>query len=292
MLDQPKVSVIVPFYNAERYLKQCLDSLQKQIYSNFEVLLINDGSIDQSYQIAAEYAKVDERFNLITQTNAGLASARNVGLQKMGGEYVTFVDGDDFVSENYLAKMIRVAEVENADLVIGNYYRYSDADKMYHFYDFSDILRNEEIRIDEFAKNITKVPYCVAWGKLYHQKLFDHVRFPDGRLFEDTPTTIKVALKATKIWGLNEDLYAYRITEGSITESAMSVKKISDALDTAEDILTSLVITGQSVSEHLADYYMMLLHARKFLEAHHLIDNEIYFKVLSRLDQFVGRKEK
>ena len=153
MANQPKISVIVPFYNAERYLKQCLDSLQKQTYANFEVWLINDGSIDQSYQIAAEYVKTDERFSLITQSNAGLATARNVGLQKMSGEYVTFVDGDDFVSENYLAKMIRVAEVENADLVISSYYRYSDDDKMYYFYDFSDILRNEEIRIDEFAKN-------------------------------------------------------------------------------------------------------------------------------------------
>ena len=146
MSDKPKVSVIVPFYNAERYLKQCLDSLQKQTYSNFEVWLINDGSIDQSYQIAAEYVKTDERFSLITQSNAGLATARNVGLQKMSGEYITFVDGDDYVSENYLAKMIRVAEVENSDLVIGNYYRYSDDDKMYYFYDFSDILRNGRLQ--------------------------------------------------------------------------------------------------------------------------------------------------
>ena len=113
---------------------------------HFEVLLINDGSIDQSYQIAAEYVKTDERFSLITQSNAGLATARNVGLQKMSGEYITFVDGDDYVSENYLAKMIRVAEVENSDLVIGNYYRYSDDDKMYYFYDFSDILRNGRLQ--------------------------------------------------------------------------------------------------------------------------------------------------
>ena len=86
--------------------------MQKQTYSNFEALLINDGSIDQSYQIAAEYTKVDERFNLITQTNAGIAAARNVGLQKMGGECVTFVDGDDFVSQDYLMEMIEVAKTE------------------------------------------------------------------------------------------------------------------------------------------------------------------------------------
>ena len=286
MSDKPKVSVIVPFYNAERYLKQCLDSLQKQTYSNFEVWLINDGSIDQSYQIAAEYVKTDERFSLITQSNAGLATARNVGLQKMSGEYITFVDGDDYVSENYLAKMIRVAEVENSDLVIGNYYRYSDDDKMYYFYDFSDILRNEEIRIDEFAKNITKVPYCVTWGKLYHQKLFDHVRFPDGKLFEDTPTTVKVALKATKIWGLNEDLYAYRITEGSITESAMSVKKINDLMDIADDILTSLTVTKQTPEGYLVYYHGALLEARDFLETRHLTYCKVYYRVLSRLEQF------
>lgn len=97
---------------------------------------------------------------------------------------------------------------------------------------------------------------------------------------------VKVALKATKIWGLNEDLYTYRMTEGSITESTMSVKKISDAVDSAEDILTLLVITGQPLNDHLADYQAVLLNARSFLEAHHLIANEIYFKVLSRLEQF------
>ena len=95
-----------------------------------------------------------------------------------------------------------------------------------------------------------------------------------------------MALKATKIWGLNEDLYAYRITKGSITESAMSVKKMSDAVDAMEDVLTSLAITGQPLNDHLADYQAVLLNARSFLEAHHLIDNEFYFKVLSRLEQF------
>lgn len=287
MLDQPKVSVIVPFYNAERYLKQCLDSLQKQTYSNFEVWLINDGSIDQSYQIAAEYVKTDGRFSLITQSNAGIATARNVGLQKMSGEYVTFVDGDDFVSQDYLMEMIEVAKTEQADLVISSHHRYSDDDKMYYFYDFKHILNNEEISIEQFVKNFTNVSYCVVWGKLYHKKLFDKIRFSGGRLFgEDKSLMVKVALKATKIWGLNEDLYTYRITEGSITESTMSVKKISDAVDAAEDILTSLVITGQPLNDHLADYQAVLLKARSFLEAHHLIANEIYFKVLSRLEQF------
>ena len=194
MSDQPKVSVIVPFYNAERYLKQCLDSLQKQTYSNFEVLLINDGSIDQSYQIAAEYVKIDERFSLITQSNAGIATARNVGLQKMSGEYVTFVDGDDFVSQDYLTKMIKIAKTEQADLVISSYYRYSDDDKMYSFYDSKRVLNNEEISIEQFVKNFTDVSYSVVWGKLYHKKLFDKIRFSGGRLFgEDKPVMVKVA---------------------------------------------------------------------------------------------------
>lgn len=140
-------------------------------------------------------------------------------------------------------------------MVISSHHRYSDDDKMYYFYDFKHILNNEEISIEQFVKNFTNVSYCVVWGKLYHKKLFDKIRFSGSRLFgEDKSLMVKVALKATKIWGLNEDLYTYRITEGSITESTMSVKKISDAVDAAEDVLTSLAITGQPLNDHLADY--------------------------------------
>lgn len=178
MSDQPKVSVIVPFYNAERYLKQCLDSLQKQTYSNFEVLLINDGSIDQSYQIAAEYVKIDERFSLITQSNAGIATARNVGLQKMSGEYVTFVDGDDFVSQDYLTKMIKVAKTEQADLVISSYYRYSDDDKMYSFYDFKRVLNNEEISIEQFVKNFIMFLIVLSGGSSIIKNCLIRFAFP------------------------------------------------------------------------------------------------------------------
>lgn len=178
MSDQPKVSVIVPFYNAERYLKQCLDSLQKQTYSNFEVLLINDGSIDQSYQIAAEYVKIDERLSLITQSNAGIATARNVGLQKMSGEYVTFVDGDDFVSQDYLTKMIKVAKTEQADLVISSYYRYSDDDKMYSFYDFKRVLNNEEISIEQFVKNFIMFLIVLSGGSSIIKNCLIRFAFP------------------------------------------------------------------------------------------------------------------
>ena len=169
---------------------------------HFEVLLINDGSIDQSYQIAAEYVKIDERFSLIAQSNAGIATTRNVALQKMSGEFVTFVDGDDLVSQDYLMEMIEVAKTEQADLVISSHHRYSDDDKMYCFYDFKHILNNEEISIEQFVKNFTNVSYCVVWGKLYHKKLFDKIRFSGGRLFgEDKSLMVKVALKASKIWG-------------------------------------------------------------------------------------------
>lgn len=122
---------------------------------------------------------------------------------KKWGEYVTFVDGDDFVSQDYLMEMIEVAKTKQADLVISSHHRYSDDDKMYYFYDFKHILNNEEISIEQFVKNFTNVSYCVVWGKLYHKKLFDKIRFSGGRLFgEDKSLMVKVALKATKIWGL------------------------------------------------------------------------------------------
>ena len=108
-----KISIIIPIHNVEKYLKRCLDSVEKQIYTNLEIILINDGSTDNSLEIAEEYAKKDSRIKIYSEANHGLSAARNLGLKQVTGEYITFIDSDDYVSNDYVSYLYSLLEKNN-----------------------------------------------------------------------------------------------------------------------------------------------------------------------------------
>ncbi len=136
MANQPKISVIVPVYNGDQYLRQCLESLLKQTFTDFEIMVVNDGSADFSYQICQEFAHQDSRVRLFNQTNQGQAVARNLALAHARGEYITFVDADDYVVERYLAALYQAALEQDAEVVVGEYFRYGDAEKKWYYHVF------------------------------------------------------------------------------------------------------------------------------------------------------------
>lgn len=215
----PLVSIIVPIYKVEPYLRRCLDSIVNQTYTKLEIILVDDGSPDGCPQICDEYAAKDKRIIVIHKENGGLSDARNAGLDICKGEYVSFVDSDDWVAEDFVNVLINVIKRENADIAIGNFEKVFN-EKLYknqspnesncsiEIFDGKDAFRQL------FGKN--GVSFVVSWGKLYKKYMFEKKRFPIGLLHEDVYTTYKLLYNSSKVTFLDFPLYFYFQREDSI----------------------------------------------------------------------------
>lgn len=212
----PAVSIVVPVYRVESYLEQCVDSLRSQTLRNIEILLVDDGSPDWCGAICDAYAERDPRIRVIHQENAGLSAARNAGIEAASGEYIMFVDSDDWAEPDYCRIPYEIAKTHGADLVIFQYYvvkrnRRTQAD-----------CRNlpEGIVTEEMGLYRSWLRYWMepAWNKLFHRKLFRDLRFPEGRCHEDTGIVHRLIHAADRIWYDRTFLYNYRFgRKGSIT---------------------------------------------------------------------------
>ena len=258
-----KITVIVPVYNVENYLNKCLDSLINQTYKNLEIIVINDGSTDNSGIICQEYAQKDNRIIYIEKENGGLSDARNVGLDKMTGSYVTFIDSDDWVEPDYVEVLYNKLIEYQADIAIGNYYSYNEDEAMYYFringesyyeklYDNISIFEN---LYD--SKQMKSFSLISAWGKLYKAKLFDDIRFDKGKLGEDGYINQKLYLLVQKVIYINQGLYAYRQRSGSITKT-WTEKWMHALVDAMSERITLLANMGYPLEKHLAVYRQML----------------------------------
>lgn len=208
-----KVSIIIPVYNAERYLGRCLESVLKQTYTDFEVLLINDGSLDRSGAICRKYANRDNRIRYIEQENRGLSAARNVGLDTARGEYVFFVDSDDYINFYTLEKIVYIIEHEGCDIVCIGLGKVFENDEKPHEMKEVPVLY-EKCDNQVFYKNIISSHVC---GKLYKKKLFEGINYPLGMNYEDIATTHRIFYRASIIAYTSAELYYYRIHSDSIT---------------------------------------------------------------------------
>lgn len=224
-----KVSVIVPVYNVEPYLKRCLDSICGQTYSNMEILLINDGSTDNSKAICEEYASKDSRIKVFNKENGGLSSARNTGLDNMEGDYVYFVDSDDWIEENAIQLLVEQMGKTKSDIVAcgiaqnGNIPFTSDVPAMFS---------GEASVIDMITTNNV---CTVAWNKLYKSYLWDDIRFPIGMLHEDEATIYKLLYKSKLVSYTPTLLYNYFLRDTGIMGSDNN--KNDDFIKSAEERL-------------------------------------------------------
>ena len=198
MNNIPLVSVIIPVYNVEPYLRQCLDSVICQTYTNLEILIIDDGSTDECGKLCDEY-KQDGRVKVFHTENFGLSAARNLGLDNANGEYLSFIDSDDWVDSNLLEKA--VGAIEDADILCS-----SKNEGTYNGYEALCGLINGKISNR-------------AWDKLYRKVCFSSLRFPEGRIFEDIATMFKLLDNANIVVCKNIHGYHYRKREGSITQT-------------------------------------------------------------------------
>ena len=258
-----KITIIVPVYNVEHYLDKCLDSLINQTYKNLEIIVINDGSIDNSGIICQEYAQKDNRIVYIEKENGGQSEARNMGLDRMTGSYVTFVDSDDWIELDYVEILYKKITEYQADIAVGNYYSFNEAEGMYYFYIFGDSYYEKVYDNVSVFENLYESQYMKSFalisvgGKLYKSDLVKQLRFDIGKLGEDGYLNQKIYLLAEKTIYLNKGLYAYRQREGS--SSRIWTEKWMHALvDAMSERITLLANMGYPLEKHLAVYRQML----------------------------------
>ena len=217
-MNNPLVSIVVPIYNVENYLRQCLDSILNQTYLNIEIILVNDGSTDQSQSIIDQYIKKDCRCQAFIKENGGLSDARNYGMKYVKGEYVMFVDSDDWLDPSLVEVLISTSLKYEADIVQGSfYYAYSNYllydNRWYQENDQPCILNRDvamkELVVNERIKNF-------AWGKLFKASMIREVPFEFGVLFEDIFWMHQIIHHIYKYVMVHQPLYYYRQRENSI----------------------------------------------------------------------------
>lgn len=220
---QPLVSIVVPVYKVEKYLDRCVESLVRQTYSNLEIILVDDGSPDKCPGMCDEWAEKDKRIKVIHQKNGGVSAARNNGMDLATGEYLLFVDSDDYVSVKLVAKAIHRLLSEKADIVI--YEHANDYGNRIEEAKFgAEYIENTEKLIEDFVWD--HIP-CYVWSVVVKRKLWDGVKYPICTNFEDIVAWFDVAIKASKIVLLNEVLYYYNCANiNSITTYTSSLNKL------------------------------------------------------------------
>lgn len=225
-----KISVIIPVYNSSTYLRKCLDSVVNQTLKDIEIIVINDGSTDDSKNIIEEYLCKYKNIIFIDQENKGIGKTRNIGIKKATGEYITFVDSDDYIKENMLEEYYKYAKKHNFDLVIGSYIKKINNKEI--------IFENNKFKTGN-VKTTPQILYLIEygpWAKLYKREMLinNNIYFDEKRKYEDMPFVSKALLKSKLIGQITEPYYYYIIHNNS--ETTTMDKRVFDILDILKEI--------------------------------------------------------
>lgn len=221
-MNNSLVSIIVPVYNVENYIRECVDSLLIQTYKTIEIILVDDGSTDKSGLVCDEYLKIDRRVKVIHQSNHGVSYARNAGIDASKGAYITFVDSDDYVDKKYIEKLIYPFLNSNCDISMCGVEFVGDLQDKYNMLipKNGEFNRNEILL--EMVSSEVSMCYVISCAKLYKRKLFNNIKFPTGKRHEDDYTTYRLIALSDFISVVGEPLYIYRQRNGSYTHSDMT----------------------------------------------------------------------
>ena len=231
-MTNPLISVIIPVYNVEKYLDRCIESVVNQTYRNLEIILVDDGSPDRCPQICDDWSTKDPRIRVIHKANGGLSSARNTGLQNSNGEYLYFIDSDDWIELDMLQSLYDACSHNDVLLsVCGRYV---------HFENNNSIqidkcpAANEIMPSKVFVSHMLIGDHCdsCAWDKLFHKSLLVDIRFPEGRIYEDVAIMYKIALSTSCVATLSKQLYHYFRHSGSILMSGFSERLFDYPINT------------------------------------------------------------
>lgn len=229
------ISIIVPVYNAEKYLDDCIGSIVNQTYTDIEILLVDDGSTDSSGEICRKWENTDRRIKVIHQENGGVSKARNTGIDRAEGELLLMADSDDYIASDMVETLLEVFDQSNADIVICDYeqgenrtYIFAPEETVYQTFSF------EEVMSRVYADGHDALRFISPWGKLYRKDLFEDIHYPDGKIFEDIYITHQLLYQAKTIAVTDRKLVYYYRHEDSIMHKPFHLGKL-DYLDALKE---------------------------------------------------------
>lgn len=257
---KPLISIIVPVYNVETYLAKCVDSILAQTYTNLEIFLVNDGSSDCCGKLCDEYAKEDKRIKVIHKKNGGLSDARNVAIDVATGEFITFIDSDDYVTDDYIMTLYSLIEKYECKVSIALYNTFVEGSKPKVV---NRVYREDcQTNIKAIEEMFYQEKYDTAsWAKLYHSSLFaTGIRYPKGIVYEDLATTYLLIFQSDKVAFCNRRIYNYLLRKDSIEGSSFSSKKMDSALKVCELMESHLDILGKVMQAYQCRMMSFFFH--------------------------------
>lgn len=269
-----KISVVVPVYNMEDKVERCLDSLVNQTLKDIELIVINDGSKDKSDQIIKKYLSKYSNIKYINRSNKGISYTRNEGIKKAKGDYIGFVDSDDYVELDMYEKMYKALIKSQSDIVVCSYNKFNNDDKIPVNISSNCLITN----LYDNPSMVYKMDYS-PWNKLFKKELWDDVCFPDKIKYEDLEAVLKVFLKTNKVTYIDEYLYNYLVNENG--ETGIINDKVFDILT----ILDNLSLSFENKNKKLKKAYKILCTKKIFEYVHRIIDHKDYELCISFVDK-------
>lgn len=298
-----KVSVIIPVYNSEKYLEECIESLLGQTLKECEFIFVNDGSKDNSYNILKKYEKLDRRIKIINQKNQGSSMARNSGLNIARGKYIGFIDSDDYIDKDMISILYNNIIKNEADISICDYYEvYSNEKKIERVNcDNVEVVMNNTEALNKIYEEKGWL-YVVAWNKLYKKELFENIKFMEGKIHEDEIIAHELLYNAKRIVYTNKKLYYYLQRKDSIMGESFNIKKLDiiDALKYRADFFHNKKIKNlqyKAEYEYLKKFFSLYYKAELCLKDYEVRLKSIkkgYNKIFFRLikNPYYNLKEK
>lgn len=262
-MTSEKISIIVPVYNAENYLRRCIDSILEQTYTNFELLLINDGSTDGSAKILEEVKESDSRIRVVHKKNEGVSATRNLGLKLVTGDYITFIDSDDFVDKLYLEVLYKSLTENDADIASGNFASFNEERQAFLFFTtdetyFEKVYSPQEwLDQENNPRHNLFLTVIFTPFKLYKRELWENIEYSVGRVREDDAIIHKLYLRCQRISFVNSAIYFYSQHEDSLSKTVMQ-KDIATMISNAEERIALMAAMNYDISEHVKSYHKRL----------------------------------
>lgn len=283
---RPEISIIVPVYNVEIYLEKCLNSIIGQSFTNYEIILVNDGSTDNSGEICDEYCKKDERIRVINKDNGGLSSARNAGIKVAQGEFIGFVDSDDWIDKDMYKELYMLCTTRNSDISICKLGREINGklvndDEVCFIKEMNNIEGMREL----FRGVLYRFSAC---NKLFKRSLFERIEFPEGRIHEDLATTYRLFAKANKAVYSNNIGYIYVKRENSILTTRFNEKRL-DAFIGWDEILAFMKKRYPELTEEFISCYVYGCVDNVYYILNQVKDKGDTRKYMTYLQQYVKR---